>query len=482
MRDALGVNDGCRAPGSALRGRRVTQRALALLIAASAAAPAASAQGPKLVEQMQSNTVKIAVVILVDTMPGGRFPISTGSGIVLEGGYVATNAHVAEGAEEVALDLEQAAAEYLKQHPPKLQQPVPDSGVAAEPSETRADLYKRLARGVRSGRSRTVIAVLREGNYLESSVVYKDKSKDIAVLKVEDNIGGAAARFARDTFVHQGDDVYALGFPGNAELPGAPEGAQARMASATKGTLSRLTTDPDGRRLYQTDAAINPGNSGGPMFNACGQVIGINSLGAVEGQGVAWAIRADELLDVLAIKGIHATTVDRECAPGIAHDPLTFFALLLAGGAALVASTRRGRAAIQRTFARPWTRVARPGDAGARVGKKPSLKPVLVGIDGPYKNSVLKLDGHMITIGRDPKACQLVFPPDTPDVSKSHCTLRYSGTQGGFTLADSGSTNGTFLDSGERLEPAKPCLLRSGDRFYVGDRKNLFEVRLEERE
>ena len=49
-----------------------------------------------------------------------------------------------------------------------------------------------------------------------------------------------------------------------------------------------------------------------------------------------------------------------------------------------------------------------------------------------------------------------------------------------FVIEDLGSTNGTFLDTGERLPPGQPRDLRSGERFYVGDLRNQFEVRMEE--
>lgn len=101
----------------------------------------------------------------------------------------------------------------------------------------------------------------------------------------------------------QGDEVYALGYPGNAFTAG--------QASLSSGIVSRILTNddlkltdqsvPDGLELVQTDAAINPGNSGGPLVNRCG-VVGVVSgisdrsqlgdYGLESEQGISYAISA----------------------------------------------------------------------------------------------------------------------------------------------------------------------------------------------
>lgn len=52
--------------------------------------------------------------------------------------------------------------------------------------------------------------------------------------------------------------------------------------------------------FIQTDASINPGNSGGPLFNSRGEVVGINTAIVAGGQGIGFAIPVDIAKDVIA--------------------------------------------------------------------------------------------------------------------------------------------------------------------------------------
>ena len=103
-----------------------------------------------------------------------------------------------------------------------------------------------------------------------------------------------------------GQNVYAVGFPGNA--------FDAGTASISKGVVSRIIPTNDIPRapvnfsFVQTDAAINPGNSGGALIASCG-VIGINDAiseaqqyeGLPREEGIAYAISSQTAKSVLGL-------------------------------------------------------------------------------------------------------------------------------------------------------------------------------------
>ena len=93
------------------------------------------------------------------------------------------------------------------------------------------------------------------------------------------------------------------------------------------------------------------------------------------------------------------------------------------------------------------------------------------GIAGPLQGSNFS-DGQRLIIGRDPAQCNVVFPANTPGVSRRHCMLERRPD--GVYIMDVGSTAGTFLQGGQRL-PVNQWTKISGN-FYLGSPNAMFRV------
>jgi serine protease Do len=137
----------------------------------------------------------------------------------------------------------------------------------------------------------TLLARLPSGAQLEAKVVFLDADLDIALLKVAgENLPTLPLADAAAT--HQGENVVAIGNPGDAML-----------FSVTKGIVSAVGKFPNAGpgTWIQTDAPINPGNSGGPLLNMHGEVIGISTLKLVKKNvnGIGFALSSSDLMTVL---------------------------------------------------------------------------------------------------------------------------------------------------------------------------------------
>jgi serine protease Do len=141
---------------------------------------------------------------------------SLGSGFIIDGeGYIVTNNHVIQGAEDITV-------------------------------------------------------ILRDDTQLKAKLVGSDSRIDVAVLKVEppNKKPLPAVKWGDSDKMRVGDWVIAIGNPF-----GLGHSVTAGIISARGRSLNQDALDD----YLQTDAAINKGNSGGPLFDAQGEVIGVNT-------------------------------------------------------------------------------------------------------------------------------------------------------------------------------------------------------------
>lgn len=129
-----------------------------------------------------------------------------------------------------------------------------------------------------------VVVKLTDRREFRAKVLGSDKSTDVAVLKIEArNLPTVRMGATKDLRV--GEWVLAIGSPFGFEnsVSAGVISAKGRSLGAQESRVPFL----------QTDVAINPGNSGGPLFNARGEVVGINSqIYSASGgyQGLSFAI------------------------------------------------------------------------------------------------------------------------------------------------------------------------------------------------
>jgi len=365
----------------------------------------------------------------------------------------------------------------------------------------------------------SVLVLRKSGSQIEAydaRVVWEDTQHDLAFLRVPDLKAKALA--LNLAIPAQGDDVYALGFPsvvddaqsgialGNAleksqsHRVNDPTGQAGRFveASLSKASVRRVVNGKWNSRdqipeflIIEHDVNITAGNSGGPLLNACGQVIGVNTMRDFDSDLPMDVVRRSShcsaLVDALKGQGIRVSTTTSRCTP----DSGNLFGGPMLGIFAVIAAVAIGVAlffAIRRPaiIAETYTQFLRRGNRGGAVSPPPlptaflerSSKTcwewVLEGINPEAGQSAsirleIPSEGKYI-LGRKSGVVHLLVK--NTSISGQHATLVASAT--GLTVEDRNSSNGTQVN-GQPLSPFVAHPLKPGDTLEVG------EVRLQVR-
>ncbi|MEE2736168.1 MAG: DegQ family serine endoprotease [Pseudomonadota bacterium] len=141
-----------------------------------------------------------------------------------------------------------------------------------------------------------ISVALSDRRELTASIVGKDELSDLALLKI-DSEGLPVAKIGSSKRLQVGEWVLAIGSPFGFELS-----VTAGIVSA-KGRSLPGNSSGNYVPFIQTDVAINPGNSGGPLFNMDGEVVGINSQIFTRSggfMGLSFAIPMDVAMEVVS--------------------------------------------------------------------------------------------------------------------------------------------------------------------------------------
>lgn len=130
--------------------------------------------------------------------------------------------------------------------------------------------------------------------------IYRDPLNDLAILKVNPkNDSFSPLSLGNSNNLKLGQTAIAIGTPlgefTNTVTVGIISGLGRGITAGSpyEGFVEKLDN------VIQTDAAINPGNSGGPLLNSKGEVIGVNTAIAQEGQNIGFAIPVNAVKELI---------------------------------------------------------------------------------------------------------------------------------------------------------------------------------------
>lgn len=368
---------------------------------------------------------------------------------------------------------------------------------------------------------RSKIRVYFDANdYVSAYLVGGDESKDIAILKLEKATSKRKPiTLCSPTEELVGSTVYAVGYPGLADnvIAEPTSSWDVTDATVTKGTVNRLfVTEGTGRANLQIDCVIRHGNSGGPLLDGNGAVVGVNTWSVSSGSTDAdmyYAVSIDEAILLLNQSGITYTMYAGSSGEsggsstdagggtggtdaggtepsnngGVTPQPavpsgngalvaviVVLVLVILAGIGAAIFVTRKNKAKTQQANASAalasHQQPVRQQVSGQQRGGGHGIQIIAVG--GCMDGRKYPVGGSEITFGRDASAT-VAFPADAKGVSRQHCRIFWQN--GTLMLMDTGSSYGTFTQAG-KLQPMQPVPIKTGDVFYIGEKKNCFKI------
>ena len=254
------------------------KRIALLALLALAGAGSANAQGRDLPDFVKLVEDQGAVVVNISTTQAVRRPAS-----------------VPQIPQVPGIDDEEVQ-EFFRRFIPR-QQPGPQQGPRPESRSLgsgfiiAADGYILTNTHVIDGADEITVKLTDKREY-KAKVIGTDKRTDVALIKIEPSAPLPAVKFADPNKLKVGEWVVAIGSPFGFENT-----VTAGIVSAKGRSLPQENFVP----FIQTDVAINPGNSGGPLFNMRGEVVGMNSqiYSRTGGfMGLSFAIPIDVALDI----------------------------------------------------------------------------------------------------------------------------------------------------------------------------------------
>jgi hypothetical protein len=303
----------------------------------------------------------------------------------------------------------------------------------------------------------------------------------VAVVTASSPVSGCTPfKLTSSKSLSKGDAVYALGF-----------GSMQTDAPCTvddvvyqEGEVLGTSNSTDEKvQLFVTSCQMDKQNTGGPLVTKDGTVVGV-SLGENEENGIALPV---DYLMQSANSGSGSKTASKSSDSSSGFD---FRFLIIPAVIGLIIGFFVRRNKTKPTVRQANMNVPQYNQNAQFSGTAPTPPPAyntepvktqqqsyrklfITGISGYFINNSFTVRDRVL-IGRDAQKCNVVFPPASAGISALHCEI--INQAGHLELVDRGSTYGTFLGDGTRLDVNRPYTLNVGETFYLGTVDNRFSV------
>jgi len=131
---------------------------------------------------------------------------------------------------------------------------------------------------------------LADGKELDGRIIGRDPKTDLALVKIDGASDLKPLKLGDSDALKVGNWVVAVG---------SPFGLEQTVTAGIVSAKGRVIGSGPYDNFIQTDASINPGNSGGPLINMQAEVIGINTAIMASGQGIGFAIPINMAKDIV---------------------------------------------------------------------------------------------------------------------------------------------------------------------------------------
>lgn len=207
-----------------------------------------------------------------------------------------------------------ASVGFAQDFLPELVRRVKPSAVAIETFDARGNTVSRGSgffiaadrvitnRHVIERSTRVSVQLMDGKKFIAKGVLAVDGEGDLALLQVDVPAGLGIPLPVVPNVPQEGESIVVIGNPFGLE------------GSVSDGIVSAVRDIPGYGRIIQITAPISPGSSGSPVVNMAGQVIGVATLQAAEGQSLNFAVPAERIaqLKVNELQTVSALAADTE--------------------------------------------------------------------------------------------------------------------------------------------------------------------------